>query len=162
MKKLICILTLLVLLGGCAVKTEKDDLKKPLITGGFSFWAVTEKNGVKIKSRAEITADGALKLSFTEPQSMAKTAVTVFDGMCEFKTDTNSFSLPKKALPADFTANLLWGAVSATASEPVKENGFLKYSYICNGAACTLYTDIESGIPVEIRSDSGVTVTCTP
>lgn len=136
MKKLLCILVMILLLAGC----EKEKTKETEIPDfrGFETDVYTEINDTRITGTATYTALDGLVLTVTAPESLKGMKIICKDGECKTSLHTLSFSVLYENLPPDSLPISLM-TCAENAKTAICEKGY--YKFTVNGYTYQLYTD---------------------
>ncbi len=143
MKKVLCIIICLLLLGGCGKDKITDVEKEPLVISGFSAAVCTKLNDVEISADVKYAIHGELELTVTSPETLKGTVITCKDGECEIAYDGISFTLPDGELPNSMICTALEDCLNNVLGKTPTENedGFFVYTYELDGCVCQLFTD---------------------
>lgn len=136
MKKLLCILVMILLLAGC----EKETTKEAEIPDfrGFKTDVYTVINDTKITGSAEFTELNGLMLTITSPETLNGMEIICKDGECKTNLHTLSFSVLCENLPPNSLPTSLM-ACAENAKTAIYENGYYKFSV--NGYTYQLHID---------------------
>ncbi|MBR2954501.1 MAG: hypothetical protein IKC45_08975 [Clostridia bacterium] len=136
MRKILCILVMILLLAGC----EKEKTKEYEIPDfrGFKTDVYTVINDTKITGSAEFTELQGLVLTLTSPESLKGMEIICKDGECKTNLHTLSFSVLYENLPPNSLPTSLM-ACAESAKTAIYENGYYKFSV--NGHTYQLYID---------------------
>ena len=136
MRKILCILFMVLLLAGC----EKEKTKETLIPDfrGFKTDVYTEINDTKITGTATFTELDGLVLTLTSPETLKGMEIICKDGECKTNLHTLSFSVLYENLPPNSLPTSLM-ACAENAKTAVYENGYYKFSV--DGYTYQLYVD---------------------
>lgn len=136
MRKILCILIMVLLLAGC----EKEKTKETQIPDfrGFKTDVYTEINDTKIMGSVEFTELQGLVLTLTSPESLKGMEMICKDGECKTNLHTLSFSVLYENLPPNSLPTSLM-ACAENAKTAVYENGYYKFSV--NGYTYQLHID---------------------
>ncbi len=128
MRKILCVLFVILLLAGC----EKEKTKGNEIPDfrGFRTDVYTEINDTKITGTATFMELDGLVLTLTSPESLKGMEIICKDGECKTNLDTLSFSVLCKNLPHNSLPTSLM-VCAENAKTAMCENKY--YNFTANG-----------------------------
>lgn len=154
MKKILCALLSVLLLGGCSSLKAKEVEKKPLEVSGFNTTAYTELNGIKVSARVSYTQGASLSFVMNSPKTVSGLEITCADGEYKLEKDGITLSFFGEKLPFDMLCSSVENCLkNAMGKTPEEKNGFLVYAYNAGEHICSLYTEKESGAFVKLAVD---------
>lgn len=156
MKKVLCILLCILLLGGCRTIKTKDLEKEPLNISGFATVVKTKINNIEICGNARYAVSDALYFDFVAPETINGTRVVCRDGEYEINFNDLSISLAGEKLPFNMVCNALETCINnVQGSTPQLDNAtnMLVYTYNAQNHLCRLYTEQETKRFIKLTID---------
>ena len=150
MKKILCILVMLLLLAGCE-KQKTKEIEIPDFRG-FKTDVYTEINDTEIKGTATFTELDGLVLTLMSPESLKGMGIICNDGECKTSLHTLSFSVPYGNLPPDSLPVSLM-ACAENAKTAIYEKGY--YKFTTSGYTYQLYVD-ENGFTKLLMNENEI------
>ena len=156
MKKVLCIVMVLMLLSGCGMFNTKDVKKEPLIFSGFNAVVTTEINDITISGNAEYSADDSLKFEFIQPETVKGATVLCCDGEYKIQFHDISVSFPSEKLSFNMICRAIETCVNNVQGKTPEIDGqskMLVYSYTADNHLCQLYVESETKYFVKLTVD---------
>lgn len=156
MKKVLCILFCILLLGGCGTLKTKDLEKEPLNISGFNTVVKTKINNIEICGNASYVVSDALYFDFVSPKTINGTKIVCRNG--EFEVDFNdlSITLAGNKLPFNMICNALETCINnVQGTTPQIDNitNQLVYTYNAENHLCKLYAEKETKQFIKLTID---------
>lgn len=156
MKKVLCILLCILLLGGCGTFKIKDVEKEPLNISGFNTLVKTEINNIEISGNAKYVLSDGLYFDFIKPETVSGAKIVCRNG--EYQVDFNSLSvtLAGDKLPFNMICRALETCINnvqGTTPEKEENTNQLIYTYNAENHLCKLYTDADTKHFIKLTVD---------
>ncbi len=155
MKKILCLVLCLFVLGGCTDKS-KENKNEPLEISGFRSLVTTNLNGIEISAQAEVLSIDDITVTITAPATVKDMKFTYKNGEYDVQYKGFDFGISLEALPLDniiqnikACLNSVQGALPS--GEKAGEN--LLYSYTSNGHSYSLYVNAETKAFEKVTAD---------
>lgn len=146
MRKFLCVLFSILLLGGCTSKT-KDVENEPLSISGFSCVIRTTLNDIEITANAEYLASGTINMTFTAPETVKGMQINCTGGEYTVYYKNLELTVSGEKMPFNMVCRGLEECINnAQGTTPQKdENGeSLVYTYTAEGHVCKLFVNPET------------------
>lgn len=146
MKKFLCILFSILLLGGCTSKT-KDVEKEPLSISGFSCVIRTTLNDIEITANAEYLASGTINMTFTDPETVNGMQINCTGGEYTVHYKNLELTVSGEKMPFAMLCRSLEECINnaqGTAPEKDENSQSLIYTYTAEGHVCNLFVNPET------------------
>lgn len=156
MKRVLCILLCILLLGGCRTLKTKDLEKEPLNISGFNTVVKTKINNIEICGNARYVVSDALYFDFVAPKTINGTKVVCRNGEHQLHFNDLSISLVGEKLPFNMVCNALETCINnVQSSTPQLDNAtnLLVYTYNVQNHLCRLYAEQETKHFVKLTVD---------
>lgn len=156
MKKVLCILFCILLLGGCGMLKTKDLEKEPLNISGFNTVVKTRINDIEICGNARYVVSDALYFEFVSPETINGTKIVCRNGEYEVDFNDLSITLVGDKLPFNMICNALETCINnvqgATPQIDTITNQ-LVYTYNTENHLCQLYAEKETKHFIKLTID---------
>ncbi len=146
MKKILCIILCLFLLGGCTDKAIKEE-PEALVVSGFRSLITTSLNGLEVSAQAEVLSLDNITVTLVSPNTVKDMKFSYINGEYEVQYKGFDFGLSLEALPLDNIIENLKSCLNSVQGKlpnAEKAGESLTYSYTDNGYGCTLYVNAET------------------
>lgn len=156
MKKVLCIIMVLIFFSGCGTLNVKDVEKEPLIFSGFNAVVTTSINNITISGNVEYYADGSLAFKFIQPETVNGATINCCDGEYKIQFQDISVSFPSEKMSFYMICRVLETCVNnvqGKTPEIDKESEMLVYSYTAEKHLCKLYADFETKCFIKLTVD---------
>ena len=156
MKKVLCILLCILLLGGCGTLKTKDLEKEPLNISGFNTVVKTRINDIEICGNVSYVASDALYFDFVAPKTINGTKIICRNG--EYQIDFNGLSVnfAGDKLPFNMICNAFETCINnvqGTTPQIDSTTNQLVYTYNTENHLCQLYTEKETKNFIKLTID---------
>lgn len=156
MKKVLCILFCILLLGGCGTLKTKDLEKEPLNISGFNTVVKTKINNIEICANARYVVSDALYFDFVAPETINGTEIVCRNGEYQVSFNDLSISLVGNKLPFNMICNALETCINnVQGATPQIDNitNELVYTYNTEKHLCKLYVEKETKHFIKLTID---------
>lgn len=156
MKKVLCILFCILLLGGCGTLKTKDLKKEPLNISGFNTVVKTKINNIEICGSALYVVSDGLYFDFVAPDTINGTKVICRNGEYQISFNGLSINISGEKLPFNMVCNALETCINnVQGTMPVIDNttNQFVYTYNAQNHLCKLYTDKETKNFIKLTID---------
>ncbi len=156
MKKVLCILFCILLLGGCGTLKTKDLEKEPLNISGFNTVVKTKINNIEICGNAHYVVSDALYFDFVAPETINGTEIVCRNGEYQVSFNDLSISLVGNKLPFNMICNALETCINnVQGTTPQIDNitNQLVYTYNTEKHLCKLYVEKETKHFIKLTID---------
>ena len=146
MRKFLCVLFSILLLGGCASKS-KDVEKEPLSISGFCCVIRTTLNDIEITANAEYTASGTINVTFTAPATVNGMQINCTGGEYTVHYKNLELTVSGDKMPFAMLCRSLEECINnaqGTMPEKDENNESLIYTYTAEGHVCKLFVNPET------------------
>ncbi len=146
MKKFLCVLFSILLLGGCTSKT-KDVEKEPLSISGFSCILRTTFNNMEITANAEYMLPNTIQVNFTAPETVNGMQINCTNGEYTMYYKDLELTVNGDKMPFNMVCRGLEECINNAQGEtPEKDENSesIIYSYTAEGHTCKLYVNPET------------------
>ncbi len=146
MKKILCVLFSILLLGGCASKT-KDVENEPLSISGFTCTVRTTFNSLEIAANAEYSLNGTIQMEFTSPETVNGMQINCKDGEYTVRYKNLELAVNGDEMPFNMVCRGLDECINnAQGKTPEGDEAgeSLVYSYTAEGHICKLFVNRET------------------
>lgn len=146
MKKFLCVLFSILLLGGCTSKA-KDVETEPLSISGFSCILRTTFNDIEITADAEYMASDTINMTFTSPEAVKGMQINCTDGEYTVNYKNLELTVNGDKMPFNMVCRGLEECINnAQGKTPTKDENSesIIYSYTAEGHTCKLYVNSET------------------
>lgn len=146
MKKFLCVLFSILLLGGCTSKS-KDVETEPLSISGFSCILRTTFNDIEITANAEYMASGTINMTFTAPETVKDMQINCTNGEYTVNYKNLELTVNGDKMPFNMVCRGLEECINnAQGKTPEKDENSesIIYSYTAEGHTCKLYVNAET------------------
>lgn len=156
MKKILCIVFVLMLFSGCGMLNNRDVEKEPLIISGFNAVVSTEINDVIIKGKAEYYEGTDLIFQFISPKTLEGAKIICRDGEYKLEFVDISVSFPSEEMSYNMICKALKvciNNVQGKTPEIDAQSGMLIYNYSVKEHIYKLYAQPETKKFVKLAAD---------
>lgn len=154
MKKVLCILLCILLLGGCGILKTKDLEKEPLNISGFNTVVKTKINDIEICGNARYVMSDGLYFDFLAPETINGVKVICHNGEYEINFEGLSISVAGDKLPFNMVCNALETCLNnVQGSTPLVDENQLVYTYNAKNHLCKLYAEKDTKHFIKLTVD---------
>ncbi|MBR2454744.1 MAG: hypothetical protein IKB36_01680 [Clostridia bacterium] len=156
MKRVLCILFCILLLGGCRTLKTKDLEKEPLNISGFNTVVKTKINNIEICGNASYVVSDALYFDFVSPETINGTKIVCRNGEYEVDFNDLSITLAGDKLPFNMICNALETCINNVQGTTPKIDNItnqLVYTYNTENHLCQLYAEKETKHFIKLTID---------
>lgn len=156
MKKILCILFCILLLGGCTVNKSKDVETEPLEISGFRCVLRTTLNGLQITADAEYMATDTINVTFTAPETVKGMKINCKSGEYTVSYKNLELTVDSEKMPFNMLCRSLEECINkaqGTIAEKDENSESLVYTYTAEGHVCRLFINPETKVFEKVTVD---------
>ncbi len=146
MKRILCVILCLFVLGGCTDKSKENQIE-PLEISGFKSLITAQLNGIEISAQADVMSLDDITVTLVSPETVKDMKFTYKNGEYDVQYKGFDFGISLEALPLDNIIQNLkacLNSVQGALPNGEKSGESLTYSYAYNGHSCALYVNAET------------------